>query len=276
MISDDHRDHRLTDTPAPDELPVATRPFRARDARPGRRLVWPLVRGMMGLVVLALVGVATLILWPLMSPPNPDASVQLVDGRMIGETTGYVARIDRAGHTVTVSASLLGLSPVVLIVNGETVITVRDRQGGFGDLWRDLPVRVSYEVRGDTRFARSIEVLTADAGTPPGSADRAPLPAATGPPAVAPPAVPGSPAVEAPARRGAAAPPRATGRSATAEPPRRPASPSVTDPRSATPQPGVENRPGDVPPPPANDRADADVPDGTAAIDWLIRGSRRE
>ena len=288
MISNDRRDHRLTDTSAHDELPVVTRPLRAREARAGRGLVWPLVKGIAGVAALALIGVATLILWSLMSPPDPDASVHLVNGRLIGETSGYVARIDRESHTVAVSTSLLGLHPVVLVVNGETVITVRDRQGGFGDLWKDLPVRASYEVRGTARVARSIEILTTDAGTTPRSADSVP-PSPIRPSAAVPP-VPVSPAVEPPPapprlddsaapRRGPDVPPSSTtSRGTTVERPRRPASPSVKEPvtRSATPRPGVEVRPRDAPPPRANDPVDAEVPDGTAAVDWLIKELRRQ
>ena len=124
--------------------------------------LWRLVKLFAGGGMLVVLGAAALMLWPLLWPPDPDASVQLVNGRLLGEATGYVGRIDRDARTVDVSASLVGWRPVVLTVNEATAILVQNRQGGFGDLWKDLPVRVSYEVVGDHRLAKSIEVVTSD------------------------------------------------------------------------------------------------------------------
>jgi predicted component of type VI protein secretion system len=168
----------------------------------------------------------------------------------MGETSGYVARVDRESQTVGVSASLLGLRPVMVAVNGETLIMVQDRQGGFGDLWKDLPVRVAYEVLGDTRVARAIEILTAvDAPSLRPALENLPTPARG----------PGSP------------PPPTASRHPVAEPPARPAQPTAAKgplTRSETSGAGIQERRAD-------DSADADVKDGTAAIDWLIKGSRR-
>jgi len=105
-------------------------------------------------------GAAALMLWPLLWPADPDAVVQLVSGHLIGETSGYVGRVNRDAQTVDVSSSLIGWRPIVLVVNEETSILVQNRQGGFGDLSKDLPVRVSYEIVGDRRLARSIEIVT--------------------------------------------------------------------------------------------------------------------
>ena len=125
--------------------------------------LWGLIKLFAGGGMLVVLGAAALMLWPLLWPPDPDASVQMVNGRMIGEATGYVGRIDRDARTVDVSASLLGWRPIVLIVTETTSILVQNRQGGFGDLWKDMPVRPSYEVVDDARLARSIEVAAADA-----------------------------------------------------------------------------------------------------------------
>jgi hypothetical protein len=182
--------------------------------------VWRLIRLVAGGGMVMVLGAAALMLWPLLWPPDPDASVQLVNGRLVGETSGYVGRIDRESQTVDVSSSLVGWRPIVLVVNHETAILVQDRQGGFGDLLKDLPVRVSYEVVGDKRLARSIEVVTDDAGRTRGATNgsvtntakpspTAPAPAPTQPApvgAIAPPAF-RSPAESAPPRSPVATPP---------------------------------------------------------------------
>ena len=70
--------------------------------------LWRLITLVAGGGMLVVLGAAALIVWPLLWPPDPDASVQLVNGRLIGEVTGYVGRVDRDAHTLDVSASLVG------------------------------------------------------------------------------------------------------------------------------------------------------------------------
>jgi hypothetical protein len=210
--------------------------------------LWPVLKGIAAATLLVLLAAATLIVWPLVSPPDPDASLRLVNGRLLGETSGYLARIDHERRTVDVSASILGVRPVGLVVDAETVILVQDRQGGFGDLWNDLPVRVSYEMLGATRLARVIEILT-------GAAGKAPTPSS--PPEIAPVPPPAvrvqAPAVDPPLPARAQASQRAVSR-----PPARPvATPAAKAPVTR-----------------ADDGTDADIADGTAAIDWLIRSRR--
>ena len=284
MMSDDHRDHRSLEDRAQDDLVAAAVTLRTDEA--GARRSWSLVKGIAGVGALALLGLAALILWPLVSPPDPDASVRLVDGRLLGETSGYVARIDREGQTVAVSASVLGLHPVVLVVNGETVITVQDRQGGFGDLWKDLPVRASYEVRDNTRFARVIEIATGERGSSASAPLPAIRPAEAVPPAPAPQAVDPAPRGPSPdrspkpARAVESTPPPAAVRETAPELPARPARPAAAKPPAAR----AETRTRDIvdgasregaSAPRPNDSTDTDVADGTAAIDWLIKESRR-
>lgn len=242
-------------------------PTRSEDTRTPRGTLGRLVKSIAAVGALGVAGVGALVLWSLLSPPDPDASVRLVNGRRMGETLGYVARVDRESQTVDVSASLLGLHPVMVAVNGETLIMVHDRQGGFGDLWKDLPVRVAYEVLGDTRVARAIEILTGHASDIPRSSNGPAVP-----PAVAAPSL--RPVLEnppTPARGPASPPPPTAGRRPLAEPPARPAQPTAAKgplTRSETSGAGIQERPAD-------ESADADVKDGTAAIDWLIKGSRR-
>jgi hypothetical protein len=126
--------------------------------------VWQVVRLVAGGGIVVVLGAAALIFWPLLWPPDPDASVQLVNGRLVGETAGYVGRVDGDARIVEVSSSLVGWRPLALVVNEHTSILIQDRQGGFGDLAKDLPVRVSYEVVGDQRVARSIEVMADEDG----------------------------------------------------------------------------------------------------------------
>jgi hypothetical protein len=222
--------------------------------------------------MIVVLGAAALMIWPLLWPPDPDASVQMVNGRLIGEATGYVGRIDRDTRTVDVSASLLGWRPIVLIVNETTSILVQNRQGGFGDLWKDMPVRVSYEVVGDARLARSIEVVTGDAApsrevvsgavrapAPPQAATPAsaasPAPATVpNPPAASPPTAASSPAPAAPP---VAVPPPAVAPAPAAPPPtvapRRvvePPAARVVEPAPAKPAPSpAPPRPATAPPP---------------------------
>ena len=54
---------------------------------------WRLVQLVAGGGVLVVLGAAALMLWPLLWPPNPDASAQLLDGRLFIEATGYVGLI---------------------------------------------------------------------------------------------------------------------------------------------------------------------------------------
>ena len=63
--------------------------------------LWRLITLVAGGGMLVVLGAAALIVWPLLWPPDPDASVQLVNGRLMGEVTGYVGRVDRDGAPST-------------------------------------------------------------------------------------------------------------------------------------------------------------------------------
>lgn len=207
--------------------------------------LWRLVKLFAGGGMLVVVGAAALMLWPLLWPPDPDASVQLVNGRLIGEATGYVGHIDRDARTVDVSASLVGWRPVVLTVNETTAILVQNRQGGFGDLWKDMPVRVSYEVVGDRRLAKSIEVVIGEGESSRGAVNGA-VNAPPGPSS----AMPVVPIVPAPA--------------AVAPPPRSVAPPAAVAPapaaRVADPEPVRPPAPAPAPPPRATEPPQVKLP----------------
>ncbi len=145
------------------------------------------------------IGVGVLLIWPLVWPAHPDATLRLDGGRLVGEASGRVDRIDPDARSVSVSASLFRLRETVFQVTDDTVIVVRGKPGGIGDL-ADASVRVSYELRGPNRVASLIEVgssgaataattfepsaapAAADASeTPKGSAPAAGVPAATTP-----------------------------------------------------------------------------------------------
>jgi hypothetical protein len=108
--------------------------------------------------VLALLLGAGIVAWPELWPAAPDQSVRLVNGRLTGDMFAYVVRVNREDRTVAVSQSAFGWHPVVLAVNRDTLITVEEREGGLGDLLKDVAVRVVYEIEGDRRLARAIHV----------------------------------------------------------------------------------------------------------------------
>ena len=231
--------------------------------------VWRTIRLVAGGGMVVVLGAAAMMLWPLLWPPDPDASVQLVNGRLIGETSGYVGRVDRTAQTVDISSSLVGWRPILVVVNDQTAIMVQNRQGGFGDLMKDLPVRVSYEVMGDRRLARAIEVVTeegeraraaasgpATGSVTPGLTSPAAVPAHPPVGAVTPPAV--RPLADAPAPRAAdVTPPRA----AVPAPPAKAPTVLAPDlpPRAATPPAPMVREPAvpTVPPPAAKPTAPA-------------------
>ena len=236
------------------------------------------------------------VLWP----DDPDASLQRSGGKMLGDLAGYVGRVDREARTVDISTSPLGIRPVVLVVTNETAIVVNGKQGAIGDLWKDLPVRVFYEVRDNARYATSIQVTSGDAlaaspggrdATPAGPAPvSAPTPAApvasTAPPstvtrpAAAPSAAPGSPArPSAPA----ASTPAASTPTQVAPPavPVVPAAARIVEPTPAkAPATSAAASPATESASVGSSRATRPAPaepdaDGSAAIDWLLKGAGR-
>jgi hypothetical protein len=96
---------------------------------------------------------------PLVWPPDPDASLMVREGQLVGEAVGYVWKTHAATGTIHVSASLIGLRAVPVTVTAGTTIRIGDKLGAFGDLYTNARVRVVYEVHEHVRLASSIEVL---------------------------------------------------------------------------------------------------------------------
>jgi hypothetical protein len=119
-----------------------------------------------GIAIVTVLGVTALVTRNVLWPDDPDASLQRNGGKVMGDIAGYVGRVDREARTVDISSSLLGIRPVVLVVTNETAIVVNGKQGAIGDLWKDLPVKVSYEVRDNARYATSIQVTAGDSRAP--------------------------------------------------------------------------------------------------------------
>lgn len=138
------------------------------------------------LLAIVVLGGGTFLAWPFVWPANPDATLRTVAGRQVGEATGYVVSLDAEAGVLTISSSIFGLRPVALAIDADTPITIRDKQGGLGDLAVDMPVRVAYEIEGETRHARSVELVVPDSEsrvrvptdilTPPASASSPPTP----------------------------------------------------------------------------------------------------
>lgn len=243
-----------------------------------KRLVLP-----PGVVVLAGVVLAA---WPLVWPADPDASLRTVAGRQVGEATGYVVSLDPEAGVLKISSSMFGLRPVTLAVDPNTPITVRDKQGGLGDLAVDMPVRVAYEIQGQMRHARSVELVV------PESESRVRVPSDVLPASVSP-----TPNVE---KTSSVRP--APSAAAVDVAPKRPLFAPVPATSAPTPLPvrKLVERPQAAPPVPARQpvedekaleaaaarreaapsRAsrpaeDGGAVDGTAAIDWLLRSRER-
>src|SRR5689334_18131105 len=98
--------------------------------------------GMTGVLIAGAVIIA-----PLVWPPNPDASLVLRNGQLMGEAVGYVRQTSADSGTVYVSASVVGLRAVPVTVTAGTRIDVAGKEGAFADLVRNTPVRVVYESR---------------------------------------------------------------------------------------------------------------------------------
>ena len=256
-----------------------------------------------GIAIVTVVGVAALVTRNVLWPEDPDASLQHAGGKVMGDMAGYVGRVDRETRTIDVSTSPLGIRPIAMLVTNETTIVVNGKQGALGDLWKDLPVRVYYEVRDNARYATSIQVTTGDAvasspATPtlsPASSSSGPQSAsassakdskdtktssaqASAPQVTTPPAAAPVASAPAPAKPAAPAPaPAVTAPAPVAPPPvpRVAVSAKVPVPApAATPAPASES--ASV----GSSRVERPAPaesdaDGSAAIDWLLKEAGR-
>ena len=116
------------------------------------------------------------LLSPLVWPSDPDASLVIRDGRLVGEVVGYVWQVDPGTATIHVSSSLVGLRAVPVMVDAQTRITDGDKEGAFGDLSKHARVHLVYEADGDDRLASSITLLRQGAASATAAAVVASLP----------------------------------------------------------------------------------------------------
>ena len=237
------------------------------------------IAGGIGLAAAALV--VMMVGWSRMNQPVPAPSVQPAEGRVMGDLTGFVGRVDQKARTVEV-AEKLGLRPITMTVTDDTAITVHGEQRGLRDLKKDLPVRAFYEVRNDVTYLTKIQVVTDETQAKkarPAEAKPMTLPSVAAAPA---------PAVSS------------TKQSATFRPASTPAqAPVVATAPAPAPAPAAARAPAStgaplVPPiapaPPLTPVAEAPAPprqtvsagpvaadagDGSEAVDWLLRNSRR-
>ena len=217
---------------------------------------WHLLKLWGAVAAVGIVAVAGLLLWPLVWPTDPDRFSRLVHGRLVGEMEGFVWRVELDQHRFHVTSSLLGLGSVPITVTPETKIVVSNKLGGIGDIWKGMDVRVAYEMRDDQRVATAVELLTSKARRSRTTPTEVIVPAEAAPDSAAP----------VPTSAGAAP---AVQRSSVRQPPKRTEARPVES-RPAPPAP-LPSAPAAAAPQPS----DADGADGSAAIDWLLKGSRR-
>ena len=272
----------------------------------GRSRLRPVVGFVAGMT---LIGGFSFIVWPLLSPAEPEA--RFMNGRLVGETTGWVTRVDHEGRVLQVSRSFFGFRSQEFIISRDATILIRDKEGGLGDLYQDMPIRVAWEKVGDTRRAHSIELVVGNSTTaraiPPPRSVEAPADqlrrseTTPAPPTVAPapdsapgpspvarsestsPAKPDSLAVAPSAHPALGAFPVARPELSQPPKPDSPAAAPMLDPSPATPgapkgrRPGVARKPDveSVVPQSSPSLTDASALDGSDAIDWLLENSRR-
>ena len=229
------------------------------------------------------------IAWWVLWAPDPDASLRMEGGSLVGEVNGYLQHVDRDARTIEVSRSLLGFRPVAIAVTDDTEILVNTLHGGFGDLATYRTVSVSYVVRGTARLAKSIQVgspVDRSAQSPRPSVvepvvTRTPEPRVLTPIAEPPPNAVSSTAQES-AAQAIATPsrPLSIGRasSGTERPRPRRAEPATgvalpaTD-RTATPRTDSIDR-RDAPTGSAARSSESGPEDGSAAVDWVLSRSK--
>ena len=122
-------------------------------------MVRPILRYVIAVGGIVLVVGSVFAIAPQIWPPDPDASLTLKNGQIVGETIGFVWAADPDTATIQVSASLVGFRTFPVTVNADTRIMDGDKEGAFGDLGKYTRVRVVYESRDHNRLASSIELI---------------------------------------------------------------------------------------------------------------------
>ena len=138
-----------------------------------------------GIAIAAVLVVSGIVAWSVLRQQDPELAIQQAEApgpdeaTRLGDLTGYVGQVDPDTHTIVVAASPLGADPVMLVVADDASVTVHGKEGALGDLSKDMPVRVFYEVRNEVKHVTSIQVV---ADSPQASE---PSPGETRPPAEA-------------------------------------------------------------------------------------------
>ena len=234
------------------------------------------MRSIAGIAVgMTLMGGVAFVAWSLLWPVEAD--VRIINGRLVGETTGWVARVDHKAGLLQVSRAFVGFSRQEFIIGPDATILIRDKEGGVEDLNAGMPVRVAWAKAGDTRRALSIQLVESSAsalpaphaaGTARDEIRRSDL--APAPPPVAPDSEPGVPPVERPAPVPRAIP-DSTGGTPTLDPNLSNQITPKAQRRSVARTPSTES----VVPQTSPRSSDARRMDGSDAIDWLIKESGR-
>jgi len=252
-----------------------------------------LVAGAIAASLALLVGAVMLVI-RLAQPPDYQLSGRSPDGEIVGR----VAQVE-AG-VILVQSEVLGGTTVPLLLTKGTRITVGNREGWLGDISSGTQIKVAYELYEGKRLAQSVEVLDGEAARRPGPAEPPPSKAASspriGPPPAAPPVETAPLKPSPPAEKAAVKPTAPEGKTtpapaAPAKPAPAPPAPVVTQPpapRAEPPPaprpraPAASPRPPEAPvraqeparPPEPPRSREADTPDGSDAVDWLLKGRR--
>lgn len=210
------------------------------------------------IAIAAVMVIGAVATWSALRPPETGPA-PVAEGPSLGDLTGYVGRVDGTGRTVDVTENLHGQHPTMLVVTNDTAIVVHGKPGNFGDLTKDMPVRVFYEVRNDVKYVTSLQVIAdsaqatrAPAADPLAADSKSPAEATTPPavaavePKAAPPVVEPKPAAPAPEPK----PPVAAKPPAPPTPTPEPKPPVASKP-PVVPAPSVESKPAVAAKPPA-------------------------
>jgi hypothetical protein len=215
--------------------------------------------------------------------PNWLAGSDVVDaasGR--GVLEGWVKDVDTAHGVLHVTRGLLPFSVTPVLVDRQTDIRVRDKIGTIRDLHVGVAVKVCYDVQGETRAARTVDVHSASGPCQVAVTQPVEQPAAAEPIAATPAGATTDqpPAVPAPASRVRAT--SATMPAASIDPtpvkhsdarPPKPSKPRASEATEAT----APSRPAPLPAPsparpvPARGDASDDAHDYGAVVDWVLR-----
>ena len=198
-----------------------------------------------------------------------------------GEIVGRVAKIEPGA--ILVSSELPGSGVVPLVVTKDTRFVVGGIEGRMNDVRPGGQIKVAYDLYEGKRLARSVEVLPEQDAQRPAAVEPPPKAAAKPKPGDLRPAAPPAAATStlnpvAPAKPTPAPPPQ-PGTPAPrpkAEPPRvaqpKPATPAPATSAPARPAPAPSARPAPAVATPAPPQEPD--PDGSAAVDWLLKGRR--